>query len=135
MTIEPIGADGAGAVLEIDLGREVAPSPSFDGLLRDSASAIFSGPHGGPETHDHSDKAVLFREVDDTALEEVKDGFVSEAHAPGEENKQSGASDTTSVDQLADRANQLYTEITVYHVAWGIATRMQKDISHLLKGM
>ncbi|KAB7613616.1 hypothetical protein F9L33_09555 [Amylibacter sp. SFDW26] len=38
------------------------------------------------------------------------------------------------MDAVIDRTQQLYGDITVYNIAWGVAMRMQKDISQLLRG-
>ena len=35
---------------------------------------------------------------------------------------------------LIDRTRTLYSDLTIYNVAWGVAMRMQKDISQLLRG-
>lgn len=35
---------------------------------------------------------------------------------------------------LIDRTRDLYSDLTIYNVAWGVAMRMQKDISQLLRG-
>lgn len=40
----------------------------------------------------------------------------------------------TSTTNLVERVTAMYREVTVYHVGWSIANRMQKSVEQLLRG-
>jgi len=62
-----------------------------------------------------------------------KESFVSEVTRPGTEVN-AETSDEDAFNTVVERTKHIYGEITVHHIAWGIAQRMQKDMSQLLRG-
>lgn len=67
------------------------------------------------------------------AVGQEKGSVVSEVTGPGAEPPPEPTPEDASL-QLVDRLNGLYMDIAVHHVAWGVAQRMQKDMSQLLRG-
>lgn len=66
------------------------------------------------------------------AVGDEKEGMVSGIDRPGVENTAETSEQVH--DNLIDRSRVLYTDLTVYNVAWSVAMRVQKDISQLLRG-
>lgn len=64
----------------------------------------------------------------------TKSELVSDVARPGSGNTAGGETGDETLATVTDRAQHLYREMTVHHIAWGVATRMQKDISQLLRG-
>ncbi|WP_373635618.1 hypothetical protein [Yoonia sp. SS1-5] len=129
----PLDQQGANQPLQLQMEETPNPSASFDGLVQESASALFSGPHGGPDGHGSESPSRVFRSEEAGSLTDAKKEFISDATGPGAERASKKAEVDRQAEALTDRARQLYSDMTVYHVAWGIAMRVQKDISHLLK--
>jgi len=67
------------------------------------------------------------------AVGNEKSEIVSEIDRPGAENSSAQNSEDVH-DQIIDRSRVLYTDLTVYNVAWSVAMRVQKDVSQLLRG-
>lgn len=59
--------------------------------------------------------------------------FVSGVERPGVE-VQSVQDPDQIVNKFNDRMIGLYKDLTIHHVAWNVAQRMQKDMSQLLRG-
>lgn len=85
----------------------------------------------------HDPLGDLRSEVDGNATAEMrrtKAEVLSDVSRPGAETREVNDSTEARMDALVDRTNQLYRDISIHQVAWGVATRMQKDISQLLRG-
>lgn len=67
------------------------------------------------------------------AVDDAKNGFVSDVARPGSETAVKDSAEET-LRAVEGRAKNLYGEMMVHHIAWGVAQRMQKDMSQLLRG-
>ena len=66
-------------------------------------------------------------------VEEAKEVVQSDVTRPGVETPEVNA-EQEALRAVENRARNLYGEMMVHHIAWGVAQRMQKDMSQLLRG-
>ena len=79
-----------------------------------------------------ADRATLMG-TGPNAVDDVKGGIMSDVARPGTDTAQTGSTEEV-LNAVTDRAQNLYGEMMVHHIAWGVAQRMQKDMSQLLRG-
>lgn len=111
---------------------EIAPT-ELDGLVEDALSTILEPQGTKPNPSEEFRKALGTGNPQDEINQEIAT-VISDVERPGAPDKDNSADDLTKNDALVDRTAALYSEMTVLNVAWGIAQRTQKDVSHLLKG-
>lgn len=112
--------------LSSDASQEVIASGNLSTAMEGAMSGILKMP--GAQTEALSFKDQLVGTTGDD-VSRAKTDMVSDATSPG----------TTSPVQdgqeaLAARYEKLYTDMTVFQVAWSIARRVQQDTSQLLRG-
>lgn len=123
-TAMPVQVDLAG--LAAGSSAEAIAAGNLSTAMEGTMSGITKMPGGGAET------TTFKSNVTGDAPGEVsqeKIGMVSDTKAEG-------GSDTAQ-DQMAplmERYEKLYTDMTVFQVAWSIARRVQQDTSQLLRG-
>lgn len=141
---DPIGAisqvsDGTGSVTGTDAGSVRASDVTNssqelrgENFSSMAGSALKSGLKSFGQTNPIEDQRNNLLQGTSGTVGEAKGSVVSDVTRPGVAPPE--ASSEEPVTQLVDRLNGLYMDIAVHHVAWGVAIKMQKDMSQLLRG-
>ena len=134
--IEPLGSAGATPSpvqnymslqeLSADAAQNVMAADNLSTAMEGAMSGILTMPGAQVETLSFKDS--LTGATGDEVTRAKTDLVSDTADATGANPAQDGQ------DALAARYEKLYTDMTVFQVAWSIARRVQQDTSQLLRG-
>lgn len=136
-TVGAVG-DMSGGGQQIDMNNLVqdraaqeVQASNFSRLAEDAIKSALNGP--GAIDAQPSEFEML-RSNANGAVGDERRAVMSDVQRPGVESAEQGVDSDDQFGSVIDRTRELYSDLTIYNVAWGIATRMQKDISQLLRG-
>jgi len=143
--IDATGALGSGTQRQFDLPHvtieaqqqsSAQPSNALNKIAESAVEKIFKTSQQGTEG---SAGRARLSDGSNGQVGSEKRAMQSSVSRPGSDDMSASKGTELSanderMDALTDRAISLYSDMTVFNIAWGIATRTQRDISQLLRG-
>jgi hypothetical protein len=112
--------------LTAETAQEVIAAGNLSFAMEDAMSGVLTMPGIGVDTLTYKDR-LTGAPSDEVTREKV--GLMSDS-----QNSAQPSGGQTEQDALMARYEKLYTDMTVFQVAWSIARRVQQDTTQLLRG-